>query len=202
MSTIKTKNIKQTVIGSTTQPMYIGGIASDNSDAKISIASDGTTTVVGNSTTSTSLNIIFDYSLGIATSTIDMSGFTLVPNAKYRLYFECDDSGDMQHIYLTINGNNTLTNYYSNSLNAPLVAYISGTYGTGFRGFTDMTIDYVGKFRTHTSQQAGNGTTMSVTSNSGFYSNFTVTSVTSFRITNYRAYNFPIGTRFKLVRIA
>lgn len=41
MSTIKTKNIKQTVIGSTTQPLKIGGILEDGSDAVITIDTNG-----------------------------------------------------------------------------------------------------------------------------------------------------------------
>lgn len=41
MSTIKTKNIKQIVVGSTTQPLKIGGILEDGSDAIITIDTNG-----------------------------------------------------------------------------------------------------------------------------------------------------------------
>lgn len=150
----------------------------------------------------TKQNVIFDYTVDTASNTVNITGFELLPNALYKFFFDCPNSGDMQDVYLTINGNNTLTNYYSPGANQPRIAYISGSYGTGFWGVADMFIDSVGKFRANTFQQAGNGTTMAVAANIGLYSNFNVSSVTSFRITNYRSYNFPVGTKFKLVRIA
>lgn len=41
MSSVKTKGLQQTVVGSTTQPLHIGGISEDFSDAIITINSDG-----------------------------------------------------------------------------------------------------------------------------------------------------------------
>ena len=53
MSTIETKNIKQMVISSTTQPLKIGGILEDGSDAKISIDTSGSTSIVSPTITGT-----------------------------------------------------------------------------------------------------------------------------------------------------
>ena len=46
MSAIKLKNIQQTVISTVTQPLKLGGIAEDGSDAKITIGTDGKITQV------------------------------------------------------------------------------------------------------------------------------------------------------------
>lgn len=45
MSAIKLKNIKQTVVSGVTQPLSIGGVASDNSDEVLNIASNGDLTL-------------------------------------------------------------------------------------------------------------------------------------------------------------
>ena len=45
MSTIKAKRIQQIVVGSTNQPLTLGGVASDASDAKIVIESNGNMTL-------------------------------------------------------------------------------------------------------------------------------------------------------------
>lgn len=79
MSSIKLKNIKQTVIGSTTQPLKIGGILEDGSDAKIVIDSNGNTTfnqVVGFKFPSTQVpssdpNTLDDYEEGTWTMTLN-----------------------------------------------------------------------------------------------------------------------------------
>ena len=41
MSSLETKSIKQKVIGGQTQPLYFGGVESDNSDAKFVITASG-----------------------------------------------------------------------------------------------------------------------------------------------------------------
>ena len=57
MSSLETKSIKQKVINGQTQPLYFGGIQSDNSDAKIIITSDGNieANILGNSNSATQL---------------------------------------------------------------------------------------------------------------------------------------------------
>jgi hypothetical protein len=41
MSKIQLRSIKQKVVSTVTQPLYIGGVLEDNSDAKITIGTDG-----------------------------------------------------------------------------------------------------------------------------------------------------------------
>ena len=41
MSQLEVKHIKQAVVGGTTQPLKLGGISTDGSDAKVTISTDG-----------------------------------------------------------------------------------------------------------------------------------------------------------------
>ena len=81
MSKLKLKNIQQTVVGSTTQPLLIGGISEDGSDAKINIATNGNVTlnqVVGikfpaTQVPSADANTLDDYEEGTWTPAITCS---------------------------------------------------------------------------------------------------------------------------------
>lgn len=93
MSKLKLKNIQQTVVGGTTQPLAIGGISEDGSDAKINIATNGNMTlnqVVGikfpaTQVPSADANTLDDYEEGTFTPTVATAGLAIsvVRNAKY-----------------------------------------------------------------------------------------------------------------------
>lgn len=113
MSTIKTKNIKQTVISGTTQPLKIGGILEDGSDAKISIGSDGTTTVVGTG------QLIAEYVVtGSAVTSVNFSGLDINSHKSYRVEIELTNPSTTisMSLQMFINGDITTTNYYSQAL--------------------------------------------------------------------------------------
>lgn len=105
MSTIKAKNIKQTVIGGTTQPLKIGGILEDGSDAKITIDTSGNTTlsqVIGikfpaTQVPSTDANTLDDYEEGTFTPYI--YGTTLAGVGTYvNQYGRYTKIGNLVHV--------------------------------------------------------------------------------------------------------
>ena len=140
MSTVKFKNIKQTVVGSTVQPLRIGGILEDGSDAKISISSDGTTTVSGNATSSNRLDLIVNYTLTVG-GTTTFSGLNIQPNESIQFEIAVKNDGANGNIYLYLNGDTTNSNYYSlynwyrydgnTSAGLQNNPYIAESYGSG-----------------------------------------------------------------------
>lgn len=134
MSTIKTKNIKQTVISGTTQPLKIGGILEDGSDAKISIGSDGTTTVVGTG------QLIAEYIVsGSAVTSIDIQNLDINTHKSYRIECEfANATATTSYISFYVNGDTTSSNYYAQSMSR------SGTASGGGRGNNAIHVSLIG----------------------------------------------------------
>lgn len=113
MSTIKAKNIKQTVISGTTQPLKIGGILEDGSDAKITIDTSGNTTlsqVIGikfpaTQVPSSDANTLDDYEEGTFTPYIygDVTAGVGTYSIQYGKYTKV---GNLVSIVLSINWTN------------------------------------------------------------------------------------------------
>lgn len=210
MSTIKAKNIKQTVIGGTTQPLKIGGILEDGSDAKLTIGTDGSASFQGNVKTANSIKPIFEYTTSVSGYSFTMNGISLVSGKKYRLYIESAGNGGDCDIFLFFNGVLTAASYYSQLIsqdnssiygtrvNIPLVGTVSN--GVGSSIIVDFAYDISNYIRSFF--DASRGAPSSISNRRGtmvntFSTNKEITSITI----NSSGNNMVAGSKFTLIEL-
>lgn len=90
---LKTERIKQPVVTGTTQPLKLGGILEDGSDAKMTIATDGsisTTTAVAVPSLSVDGNSVATYSDAPAFHATKSTGQAVSQNVNTKLTFETE----------------------------------------------------------------------------------------------------------------
>ena len=121
---LKTERIKQPVVTGTTQPLKIGGIAEDGSDAKLTIATDGSIStstgvtvpsLVVNSKNVAS-NLLAEYTVtGSAVTSIDFSGLDINTHKSYKVeVYGFSTSACI--LYCFVNGNANPAAYYTQSI--------------------------------------------------------------------------------------
>ena len=117
------KTLSQDVIAETVQPLYIGGVNPNGSDAKLTVNTDGTMTgasalalpslTVASKPVVNSL--LAEYTVtGSAVTSIDFSGLDINTHKSYRIEFEIIDTGaSAGNLVLFINNDTTQTSYYT-----------------------------------------------------------------------------------------
>ena len=144
MSYLNIRRVLQKVVGGTTQPLTLGGIQQDGSDAKITIGTNGIIDFPGGlyatnaasgtktsqvATTAFSNSLITEYTVsGSASNTITISGLNIATEKAYILEMELiNGTANEVDVYCTFNGLNTVTDYYRQT------AIVTGTAAGGTR---------------------------------------------------------------------
>lgn len=112
MSALNIRRLLQRVVSTVTQPLTIGGIAEDGSDAKIVITADGEVQVGGKKIAN---SLLAEYEVtGAAVTSIDFSGLDINTHKSYRIEIEAyNPAATESFVYLYINNDTVASNYYS-----------------------------------------------------------------------------------------
>ena len=153
--------------------------------------------------------VVADIIVSSATTSIDITGLDIGKDSEYMLVSDITGAGSNTNVNLTINGNNTTTNYYSQELGASLssiganrtnsAGYLLSVAGYKVFGHTNLKLTNNGYFIGQTNEIAFYGFSSQI-ENYFITSTFTSTSITSIKITSV-ANGIGIGSRFQLIKL-
>lgn len=132
------KTVSQDVISETVQPLYIGGKLADGSDAKLTVATDGSiSTATPLTVPSLTVNskpvmssLLASYTVtGSAVTSIDFSGLDINTHKSYRVEIDWfNASAGNTRMEMFVNGDMTTTNYYEQTMTASSSTIGGGRY--------------------------------------------------------------------------
>ena len=127
MSYLNIRRLLQRVVSTVTQPLTIGGIAEDGSDAKITVTADGIVQVAtppaGDkstrvATTAFANSLLAEYEVtGAAVTSINFAGLNINTHKSYRVEIDLNNAiaSDLT-LYMFVNDDTVETNYYNQYL--------------------------------------------------------------------------------------
>lgn len=160
--------------------------------------------------------LISDITVTSATTSVSFTGLNITKDDDYLLVsdFKNNTTSSTNDIYLTVNGNNTLTNYYyqrlyASSATITAVRDVSPVISKMFQvanGVTSTIICSIkltnnGYYVAQGKTNLYNGTSYSSLLESYATSTFTASSLTSLTISAERASSIGIGSRFQLYKL-